>query len=612
MLVVLIAVTGATLYVAHRRLAEAYRQFFAARFADERALLAARQQSRLHGFATRTYSFARLVRLQALLRRVNTAREAHDPTDTAEAVAQLYQTAEDDLREVLDPDHAIPGEPLAVCLRLLGSDGVALAPPPGLEVGRLSPAGEQRLGGQMTAIFQAPAAQTQPVLGHLAVALARAPERLVEAVFTPVLDDDDGRQLGALVVGFPSPAGLPRGTADNAAPAASAPPSGIWLGGTLYSASIGPELASRVAAQLTRLTTGGGVGDGDFDLTGGPTLYRVFYAPVDVHSPFPPARQVTLFALTAAQREEQLLRWRIAADGGLALAVAVVLSGLLAHGLTVPIQELVVGTGEVERGNLGVRVPIRGRHELARLAESFNAMTAGLALKERYRSVLNLVADKGIAEELISGRVLLGGEQREVSVLFCDIRGFTALTQGMPPTEVVRMLNEHFTPLTAVVYEHHGVVDKFVGDLIMAVFGAPKPTGHDALAAAQCARGMLAARRALNARSRYRIEVGIGLATGPALAGCMGASDRLNYTVVGERVNLASRLCSQAGRMEVVIDQTTRERLGGLAVVEPLTKLKLKGFSEPVPAYKLLELNPGAQAGGLGAPTLVTEHGTPA
>ena len=177
-----------------------------------------------------------------------------------------------------------------------------------------------------------------------------------------------------------------------------------------------------------------------------------------------------------------------------------------------------------------------------------------------------------------------------MSVLFCDIRGFTALTQGMHPDEVIRMLNEHFTPLTRVVNEHHGVVDKFVGDLIMAIFGAPRNYGNDAYNAARCALDMMQRRQSLNATSHYDIQIGIGVASGPAVAGCMGSADRLNYTVLGERVNLASRLCGKAGRMETVIDQTTQQRLGDLVRVEALPEMELKGFSARVSAFKLLEL----------------------
>jgi class 3 adenylate cyclase len=216
-------------------------------------------------------------------------------------------------------------------------------------------------------------------------------------------------------------------------------------------------------------------------------------------------------------------------------------------------------------------------------------------MKEKYRSVLNRVADKEVAEALVSGQIELGGEKKEISVLFCDIRGFTALTQGMDPAEVVAMLNEHMTALTRVVYENRGVVDKFVGDLIMAIFGAPKSYGNDALHAASCARHMLQERAALNRVSRYKLEVGIGIASGEALAGCMGSQDRLNYTVLGERVNLASRLAGRAGPGEVVIDAATSKRLGGAgARLAPIEPLQLKGFSEPVPAFKLLGLEAGA------------------
>jgi class 3 adenylate cyclase len=174
-----------------------------------------------------------------------------------------------------------------------------------------------------------------------------------------------------------------------------------------------------------------------------------------------------------------------------------------------------------------------------------------------------------------------------VSVLFCDIRGFTALTERMSPTDVVELVNEHMTAMTAVVYEHRGVIDKFVGDLVMALFGAPKSYGEDALGAVRCARGMVAARERLNAMSRHRIEIGIGVASGMVVAGRMGSSDRLSYTVLGERVNLASRLCSAAGPMEIFVDETTYLRVGAEFGADPLPGLTLRGFSGVTPAFRV-------------------------
>ncbi len=286
----------------------------------------------------------------------------------------------------------------------------------------------------------------------------------------------------------------------------------------------------------------------------------------------------------AAQRD---LKTRILIFGGLTLLGALLISLLLTHGLSVPLRELVAGTNEIQRGNFAVKVRVRSRDDIGKLASSFNEMADGLALKEKYRTVLNLVSDEKVAQQLINNRAALGGELREVTALFCDVRGFTAKTQNMPPEEVIEMLNEHMTVLARVVKEHNGVVDKFVGDALMATFGAPISHQNDAFDGASAALAMIIEREKLNATSRHKLRIGVGLATGKMVAGCMGSSDRLNYTVLGERVNLAARLCSKAGAGQVVIDQTTRERLGEIISVVQLPDLQLKGFSENVVAYEL-------------------------
>jgi class 3 adenylate cyclase len=146
------------------------------------------------------------------------------------------------------------------------------------------------------------------------------------------------------------------------------------------------------------------------------------------------------------------------------------------------------------------------------------------------------------------------------------------------------------TALTRAVKQHNGVLDKFVGDLLMAIFGAPVSHENDALDAARCALGLLRERERLNENSRYQLEIGIGIATGNVVAGCMGSTERMNYTVLGERVNLASRLCDRAGPGEVWIDPTTKERLEGAIVIDSPTVVQLKGFAASVDAYRLLEV----------------------
>ncbi|MDZ4287347.1 MAG: adenylate/guanylate cyclase domain-containing protein, partial [Prosthecobacter sp.] len=271
------------------------------------------------------------------------------------------------------------------------------------------------------------------------------------------------------------------------------------------------------------------------------------------------------------------------------LLVALLLVMMISRSLSGPVSKLVRAAEEIERGNFEVRVPVTP-DEVGQLASAFNDMAAGLALQDKYRSVLHAVADRAVAERLIEDATALSGEVRDVAMLFCDIRGFTALAEKMAPQDVVELLNEHMTALTKVAYEHGGIVDKFVGDLIMVLFGAPVSAGDDALRAVRCAQEMMQVRRKLNETSRHSLEIGIGIATGSVVAGCMGSGQRLTYTVLGHRVNLASRLCSIALAGEIVTDDVTARPLNGHMSAVALDPVHLKGFSEPVECYRISPL----------------------
>jgi class 3 adenylate cyclase len=145
-----------------------------------------------------------------------------------------------------------------------------------------------------------------------------------------------------------------------------------------------------------------------------------------------------------------------------------------------------------------------------------------------------------------------------------------------------------------VAYRHGGIVDKFVGDLLMVLFGAPRSAGDDATRAVHCAWEMLATRRALNATASLPLEVGIGIATGTVVAGCMGSDQRLSYTVLGERVNLASRLCHVARAGELVIDDATGDRARSSITTEAMPPVALKGFSAPVACYRVTAVSDSA------------------
>jgi class 3 adenylate cyclase len=288
------------------------------------------------------------------------------------------------------------------------------------------------------------------------------------------------------------------------------------------------------------------------------------------------------------------------AGGGGALLLSALLGAFLSRSLTRPVRALVAATARVATGDYGAEVSVTTRDEMRTLADAFNDMTRGLLLRERYRSVLNKVVSQDVAAELLKGEVELGGENRLVTVLFADIRGFTALTEGMEPQRVIGLLNECMECLSRAIDAEGGVVDKFIGDEVMAVFGAPvtqEDHARRAVNAAQRMRtGMLALNEDRTRRGERPLGVGVGINSGVAVAGNMGSTNRLNYTVVGDAVNLASRLAGQARAGEILISGATL-RLAGEGVRAPLLgERALKGFSSEVQVFAVDEVQAGATA----------------
>jgi adenylate cyclase len=198
-----------------------------------------------------------------------------------------------------------------------------------------------------------------------------------------------------------------------------------------------------------------------------------------------------------------------------------------------------------------------------------------------------------LAEQIAGqeGSVRLGGSRRQVAVLFSDIRGFTSLAETMSPDDVASLLTEYFTVMVEIVFEHGGTLDKFMGDALMALWGAPLSREDDADRATRAAVAMQRALRRLNddwrRRGRPVLSAGIGICVGDVFAGNIGSERRLEYTVIGDTVNIAERLCSEAGPGEILVSESLRQALAsppGFAVLEPLT---LKGKAQPVPVYRI-------------------------
>jgi adenylate cyclase len=198
-----------------------------------------------------------------------------------------------------------------------------------------------------------------------------------------------------------------------------------------------------------------------------------------------------------------------------------------------------------------------------------------------------------LAERIASSpeSVRLGGDKRRVAVLFSDIRGFTALSESMNPDEMASLLTEYFTEMVECVFRHGGTLDKFMGDAVMAQWGAPIGTPADADNAMQAALDMMRAMERLNRRwtqeGRPRLEIGIGLNYGEAFAGNIGSERRLEFTVIGDVVNTASRLCSAADSGEILVTESMRHALADPPPLAERPALELKGKSQALPVYRV-------------------------
>jgi adenylate cyclase len=189
------------------------------------------------------------------------------------------------------------------------------------------------------------------------------------------------------------------------------------------------------------------------------------------------------------------------------------------------------------------------------------------------------------------GEVALGGAKRPVVVFFSDIRGFTPMSEAMNPDEIAGLLTEYFTEMVDIVFEHSGTLDKFMGDAIMALWGAPIAHEDDADRAMQCAIDQLDTLEKMNAKwkesGRQPLAIGIGINFGEVFAGNIGSNRRLEYTVIGDAVNTASRLCSSAGGNEILISEPFYKALKNPPKVEALEPIQVKGKTKKVPVYRV-------------------------
>jgi adenylate cyclase len=288
------------------------------------------------------------------------------------------------------------------------------------------------------------------------------------------------------------------------------------------------------------------------------------------------------------------LQRRIAATGTAALLAALLIGIGLARGITSPVQRLVEGMREVLRGNLRFRSPIEREDEIGFLATSFNEMVGGLEERERIKDTFGRFVSHDVAEAVLSGRVPLEGERREVSILFQDIRGFTTLSERLDPAALLKLLNQFFTEVVAAVEAEGGVVKQFVGDGVMALFGAPQSHADHAERAVRAALGIVRRLARLNDQWRAQgappLEIGVGIHTGSVVAGLIGPDQRVEYGVVGDPVNLANRVETLTKDLQatVLVSRDIADRLGDGFVLGRSATLPVKGRRQPVEVVEVL------------------------
>ncbi len=276
------------------------------------------------------------------------------------------------------------------------------------------------------------------------------------------------------------------------------------------------------------------------------------------------------------------------------LLSAILIIFIFATSFTENILNLVKGTEEIEKGNYNVELKPKNKDEVGLLTNSFVSMGKGLAEREKVKDALGRFVNKEVAEMVLKGELKLGGERKNCAIFFSDIRSFTAISEKLEPEEVVEFLNAYMTEMVKCVNDSHGTVDKFIGDAVMATWGAAFSRGNDA---ENAVNGALAMRKILlqfnigrGGDKKPIIKIGSGLNFGPVIAGQIGSSDKMEYTVIGDAVNLASRVESlnKPFGTDILISADLYEQVKDIFKVEKMKAIKVKGKEAPQIIYAVL------------------------
>jgi adenylate cyclase len=306
-----------------------------------------------------------------------------------------------------------------------------------------------------------------------------------------------------------------------------------------------------------------------------------------------------LFAVMQASYDQavaplRLLQRRIIFIGTAAMLASLLVGIALAGGITSPLQRLIAGTREIRRGNLQHRTRVDRDDEIGFLTYSFNEMVEGLEERERIRDTFGRFVSNDVAEAVLGGQVPLAGSRREVTILFQDIRGFTGLSENLDPAKLLELLNRFFTEVVAAVESQGGVVKQFLGDGVMALFGAPQAYPDHAERAVRAALEIVKRVHALNqdldSTGSSPLRIGVGIHTGTVVAGLIGPDNRVEYGVVGDAVNLASRIEAMTREVNatVLVSRAVATQLGESFQLGRTAVLPVRGRTQTVEVVEVL------------------------
>tara|TARA_R100001143_G_scaffold63585_1_gene72614 strand:+ start:11570 stop:13294 length:1725 start_codon:yes stop_codon:yes gene_type:complete len=305
---------------------------------------------------------------------------------------------------------------------------------------------------------------------------------------------------------------------------------------------------------------------------------------------------------------ENILNILMIALTTIAALLGLTFAAIVTRRIVTPMKSLVEGLKRVGAGDLETTLAVTTRDETATLAIGFNEMVEGLRAKERITDTFGKYVDSRVVDALISNPSMTkpGGDRRYMTVLFADMRGFTGLSERLSPDALVTLLNVYLEDMSVPIQETDGVIDKFIGDAIMAYWGPPFVD-----AAHQAQNACTAALRQLNLIAAFQkkvpeilgvridgdpIDIHSGIASGPALVGTVGSAHHRNYTIMGDTVNLAARIegaCKTYG-VRLLVDEATRKETKGILFRE-IDALRVKGRSEPVKVFEAMVFDPAPE-----------------